>query len=84
MAGSYRKIVDGHNNFIGTAKLTDMNDASDALEECHAMIAWLCKGDKRRIHDAWLEGYVKTHTAPPQWDRVSGERDFWNKDDLTP
>ncbi len=49
MAGSLRHITaeDGSFRFIGT--IDGMRDAYEALEECHAIIGVLCKGDLKKL-----------------------------------
>ena len=59
MAGSYRHVTDENNRFLGVDLLDNLGDAYEALEECYMMIKYLSGGDTRKIHEAWLEGYIK-------------------------
>ena len=75
MAGSYRHIT----NDDGSLRLDlieNLRDAGEALEECYHMIQWLTGGDKRRIHEAWLEGYFKPHCPPENLPLATYEQ-FW-------
>ena len=76
MAGSYRHIADDNNEFRGTDLLDNLGDAYEALEECYLMIAWLTKGDKDKIFEAWREGYLR-NVNPEECDRSTAS-DYWD------
>ncbi len=76
MAGSYRHVVDGNNEFIGTKHIESNLDACESLEECHAMIEYLTGGDKQKIFEAWLEGYAKKNIPPENIQNCTFDR-FW-------
>lgn len=63
MAGSYKHIVNDRNEFRGVELLDHLGDAYEALEECYDMIQYLTGGDRRRIHEAWLHGHIRTRCA---------------------
>ena len=80
MAGSYRHVTDGEGRYIGTGLLDHMGDASEALEQCVAMIRYLAGGDKRKIYEAWLYGFVfpnYPHADPT--DPVYSYERFWGE-----
>ena len=76
MAGSYQHIVNGDGSFRGTELLENLGDAYEALEECYEMIQWLTQGDKRKVYEAWLEGYFKKYCPIENLPQASYER-FW-------
>ena len=83
MAGSYQHIVDSNNAFQGTDLLDHLGDAHDALEECWHMIRWLTGGDRRKIHEAWLEGYARPNLPPENMYLCTFEQ-WWGKDEEEP
>lgn len=78
MAGSYRHITNDDDSFRGVELIDHLGDAREALEECHAMIAYLTGGDKQKIFEAWLEGYAKKNYPECNWPRFTFER-FWER-----
>jgi hypothetical protein len=58
MAGSYRHITNGKNEFIGIDLIDNLGDAWEALEECYLMIKQLTGNDKQKIYKAWYEGVL--------------------------
>jgi len=75
MAGSYRHITDGDNNFKGIELISDLGDAYEALEECWHIINILSGGDKQKIADAHLE-YVRRTGGNVEY--VKSE-DYWGR-----
>ena len=75
MAGSYRHITNKNNRFIGTSLLDNLGDAHEALEECYMMILHLTGGDKKKIFEAWRDGYHQ-----PACNRLADpgtEEEYW-------
>lgn len=83
MSGSYRHVVDSHNNFRGLDSIDNLGDAYEAIEEMYDMIQYLSGGDLRKIHEAWRDG----HYGKRMPNRVAEEpelftfRDFWDGDE---
>lgn len=80
MAGSYRHVVKTDGAFRGTELVDNLGDAYEALEEMYEMIQQLTGGDKRKIYEAWLEGYFKKHCPASNLPEQSLEN-FWYRDD---
>lgn len=63
MAGSYRHVTNADGSYRGSDLLDNLGDASEAVEEMHAMIAWLAQqvnpdDPRRAIWQAHNEGYL--------------------------
>ncbi len=71
--------MDSRNQFRGTESLDNLGDAYEALEECYFMIKHLTGGDKKKIHQAWLEGYFKP-CCPPENISLASYENFWHED----
>lgn len=69
MAGSYQHIVTDKNEFRGVELLDHLGDSYEALEECYYMTFYLSGGDKKKIFEVWLEGYVK-EAIPEHYEEV--------------
>lgn len=74
MAGSFRHVVDGDNQFRGTELLDDLGDAYEALEEMYLMINYLTGGDKKLIFEAWKKGYLKERHPES---KPGSMKEFW-------
>ena len=86
MAGSYQHCVKGDGSFRGIDLIDNLGDAHEALEEMHAMIQQLTGGDKRKIYEAWLDGWAKKKCPPenladPRLARLFSFEGFWDKGD---
>lgn len=78
MAGSYRHVTNVDATFHGFGLVENRKDCCEAIEEMWLMIDWLTGGDKRKIHEAWLEGYFKKECPPENIDLATYER-FWDE-----
>lgn len=78
MAGSYRHITNADGAFQGTDLIDNVGDAYEALLECYEMIQYLSGGDKRKIHEAYVEGYFKKHCPIENLSLATFER-FWEE-----
>jgi hypothetical protein len=76
MAGSYRAITDGENNFKGCDLLENLGDAQESIEQMYHMISHLSGGDKAKIHEAWREGYARKF-LPPSNEGLFTYKRFW-------
>ena len=77
MAGSYRHITNDDGSFRDIELIDNLGDASEALLECWEMIQYLSGGDKRKIFEAYREGYFKKHCPIENLPSVTFE-DFWD------
>ena len=76
MAGSFRHITNSDGSFSGMDLIENMRDASECIEECYDMIAYLTGGDKKKMWEAWKKGYAMKKL--PQSNRsLFGYRGYW-------
>ena len=84
MAGSYRHVTNSDGSFRGADLLENGGDTYEAVEEMHAMIAYLAAQvnpaePRRAIHEAWREGYLRPlNNGNADDERFAGFDGFWN------
>ena len=83
MAGSYRHVTNSDGSFRGADLLENGGDTYEAVEEMHAMIAYLAAQVNpaeplRAIHEAWREGYLRHNgTTNADDESLAGFDRFW-------
>jgi hypothetical protein len=86
MAGSYRHLVNGKNEpYVSPSgdrwgMIENMGDAVECIDELFAMIQHLSGGDRRKIHEAWKEGWCKINIPECNYTSILTSFDsFWER-----
>jgi hypothetical protein len=83
VAGSYRHVTNEDGTFRGADLLENGGDTYEAVEEMHAMIAWLAgqidpANPRAAIHRAWREGYLRPlNNGNADIESIAGFDAFW-------
>lgn len=89
MAGSYRHLVNSKNEPYESPRgdrwslIENMGDAIECIDELFAMIQHLSGGDRRKIHEAWREGWCKRNIPNSNYadESLMSFDAFWQDDD---
>lgn len=76
MAGSYRHITNGTNEYIGIDLIENLGDAEEALSECYELIQEL-GGTREAIYEA--EKRIRGRKIPGEEFPFTFER-YWSED----
>lgn len=80
MAGSYRHILGRNGEFTMQNIENRYPDAYEALEECFDIIQYLTGGDRRKLHEAWLEGHIVKRQGRDHVSAVHSFESYWKDD----